>query len=129
MHLIRWLFCFPFPQQKSAKMKGTRESYATTLLLPIDLLATLPARILAVKGASEILSYLLPCTTQYMGDRGEQGDYKEESAFLECNSLTYFKTPTGGGHIPHPKRAFSSLLIILRAWGDLFSSEHLCFQL
>lgn len=29
----------------------------------------------------------------------------------------------------HPKRAFFSLQIILGAWGDMFSSEQLCFEL
>lgn len=89
----------------------------------------LPVCICTAREASETpLSYLLPCTTQYMGLKGDQGDYKEESAFSECNLLTYFKTTTGGRYIPHPKRAFSSLLIILEDWGDLFSSEHLCFH-
>lgn len=132
MHLIRWLFLFPLPspQQASAKMKGTHESYATTVLLPVDLLAMLPACISTARGGSEIpLSYLLPCTTQYMGDKGAQGDYNEESAFLERNTLTYFRTPAGGRYVPHPKRASSSLLIILGACGDfVFSSEHLCFH-
>lgn len=92
LNLMAFLFPLPPSQETSAKLKGTHESYTSTVLLPVHLLAMLPACIPTVRGVSETpLSYLLPCTTQCMGDRGDQGDYKEESAFLECNSDLFLK--------------------------------------
>lgn len=114
---IRGLVCFPFPQHNKQVWKG-RELVKALLLQCywqwICQHCCLPAPPRCQRWV-KLFSYLLPCTTQHVGDTGDQSDHKEESALSECNFLTYFKTSTGGWYIPHPKRAFSSLLITLGA--------------
>lgn len=129
MAFFACLFPLPPSQQKRAKMKRKGESHTTTVLLLLDLLAMLPACIPTGRGAGETP---LSCSN-IQHNTWETEETKETtreiSIFKSATLWPILKTPTGGWYNAHPKRAFPSLQLILGAWGDMFSSEQLCFEL
>lgn len=83
------MFPLAQPKQTIAKKKGTQESCENPVHSAEDLVH--PQTETGKRSSPELpASY----TAALGGTAGDE--YNEPSAFLECNSLTYFKTPTGG---------------------------------
>lgn len=97
MHLIGWLFFgFPLPSRSKQLLKGRGLREAVRIQCFHQRVWCSPK----LRWVGENPPSYLPHTLQ------QATSTTSHQHFLECNSLTYFKTPTGGWDIACPKRAF-----------------------